>query len=428
VILGGDTSPEFRAVQPEVQLRSIARINARLCTSMDVEEVLPQVLDLLFEAFPSAINGHILLLDQDGQLRPRALKKGRDADSSVFTRVPVDDSVARHVMQTGAIAVQETPKTDWVVGDDEPSKLTAPIVGPSQEPLGVIHLEMHSQERAISPTEIELMAAVGHATGQAVELARAHQRLLEVDRSQQQMIIARQVQMRMLPQTGPDVDGYAIASHYSPAAEVGGDFFSYFRLTNGGVAIALGDVCGKGVPAALLMAELISEVRHAITTAETVKQAMRHINRVAFERELRFVTLTLCVLDPLQHSLGVANAGHLPPLCRRHRTGSVEQFQPKRSGLPLAVVKDQEFHPETFYLDPGDAVLLFTDGMSEAMNQTGTLYGMSRTQSAFQQASGGPDQMLQTLMHRVETYCGGLPPTDDVCLVCFQRLPGLGTG
>ncbi len=423
IIFGADANPELTFVKPAMQLRSIVTINQRLCASLNADEVLPQVLDLLFDTFTHATNGRILLLDDDGKLMPRALKQGREDDSAVFSIGPLNDAAATRVIETGEIAVAQPGESDSILDDDD-STVTAPIVGPSQVVLGVIHLEMDPTSPPLGETDVEFISAVGYATGQAVELTRAHRRLLEVNSWKQEMDMARQVQVRMLPQTHPEIEGYSVDDSYTPAENVGGDFYYYFPMPNGSVVMVVGDVCGKGVSAALTVAELITEVRHAIENAKSIKRVMHQLNQVACRRAMRLVTFVLGLLDPEQHTLTVANAGNMPPLCRRHASGIVERLQPQRGGIPLGLIEEQEYHPERFELEPGDTVTLLTDGIYETMDDQGRLYGMDRTTDVLTQETTSAAQTLRTLVADVERFRNGRDQTDDMCLVCIQRNGG----
>jgi serine phosphatase RsbU (regulator of sigma subunit) len=226
----------------------------------------------------------------------------------------------------------------------------------------------------------------------------------------------------MLPRKRPEVPGYDLCDFYKPAYDVGGDFFGYFPTADGCLVITIGDVCGKGVSAALAMAEFTAETRHAVTESGSIKRVMSHLNAFAFEHRLMFLPFVLAHLDPERHILTVANAGQLPPLHGNVDVAECEPLKVPRRGFPFGVVPAQEFHPSAFQLRPGDCVLFYTDGATEAMNAAGRLFGDERLQEAFRKSlSPSAPAVIASLVEEIERFCGSSSQRDDLCLVCLNR-------
>lgn len=422
-----DTDPEAVIEGPaeshRAELRSIAEINRRLGSSLDLDEVLPRVLDLLFDAYPHACSGQILLLDDQGQLFPRALKHGRDDDSAIFAMQPVDHDLASRVIRSGTVCISNGQESQSVLDDAPGFSVTAPILGPSGRSRGVICLDFGSDEPLELDTEAELIQAVAAATGQTVEHAAAHQLLLEAERQLLRMETAREVQLQMLPRSRPEIPGYQLADYYSAAEEVGGDYYSYFRLPDNRLMITVGDIGGKGLQAALRMAQLSAEVRHCLLEAASVKRAMRRLNRECFSSGLGFITFVFCLLDPGRNEITIANAGHPPPLLRQ-ASGTVETLWSERDGCPFGVLPDQEFHPTTWPIAEGDVLLLATDGLTEAMNLDEELFGSARIRDCLALQADTPADVLGRLLAEVGLFRKGKAPSDDLCLVSLKRQTG----
>jgi len=227
--------------------------------------------------------------------------------------------------------------------------------------------------------------------------------------------------LHFLPNTRPVVPNYRFFDYYEAAEDVGGDYFGYIPLADGRLAVALGDVSGKGVSAALLMARLCSDVRYCLAISPTVAEAVDRLNRELAGATLndRFVTFLLCVLDPARHTVEIVNAGHLPPL--RRRAGSVAKLGLAEAGPPLGFDATQRYASFRTSLDEVDTMLLYTDGISEARSPQDNIYG---TQRLVRVVTGGPvevEPLARRVLHDVERFVGGRAQSDDVCLVAFGR-------
>jgi serine phosphatase RsbU (regulator of sigma subunit) len=170
---------------------------------------------------------------------------------------------------------------------------------------------------------------------------------------------------------------------------VGGDYFGYIPLSDGRVAVAVGDVAGKGLPAALLMARLSAETRACLREAATPAAAVERLNTFLASAPFfdRFVTLVLAVLDPRRHEITLVNASHPEPLLRR-ANGEVVRLGIDERGLPLGLDADQAYKETRYDLEPGDVLLMYTDGISEAENAKRELYGPERLRRIVGQGTG----------------------------------------
>ncbi|MCA9068322.1 MAG: serine/threonine-protein phosphatase, partial [Planctomycetaceae bacterium] len=229
-------------------------------------------------------------------------------------------------------------------------------------------------------------------------------------------------QLGFLPNNRPNIKGYAFYDYYEPAQSVGGDYFDYVPLRNKHMAIAAADVAGKGIPAALLMARLYSAARFHLLTQPTVAKAMTGLNREIASSGLgyRFITCVIAVLDPKNHQLTIANAGHMPPLLR-HINGVVEPVAKDVGGLPLGVLPDQTFEEAVVPLKPGDTFVSFTDGITEAMNAANELYTVRSLSRYLSTGPKTPEDLVKGLIQDVEQFCDSRAQSDDMCLVCLQR-------
>lgn len=411
-------------VNPQAKLKAVLNIAQSLGSSLDLAEVLPQILESLFEIFPQTSHGYILQAPRIGApLDPIAIKH-RDNDTDTIS--PLGGPIVARVMTEGAAFLSSPAADDDSVLDDPGpnSVMCAPLMGPSKTPLGVIHLDTMSVKHPFTQSDLEMLVAVATVAGQSVEYARMHADILELDRQKRDLATAQDVQLHFLPQTPPEVEGYKFYDYYRAASTVAGDYYDYIRLPDGRLAVAMGDVSGKGVPAALLMARLCSDVRYSLLTHDSAAAAVDALNRQLADhlRPGRFITFVLFLLDPARHTISVVNAGHAPPLLRRAADKSVTPIAAAdKAEIPLGIKSDVAYPQSDLNLKPGDLILTYTDGVNESQNAAGELYTNLRARNVLAAAPDDMTHVGQALVADVRNFSGGLRQSDDICLLCFGR-------
>ncbi len=405
------------------------KISLKLEGGLGIDEILPKILDSLFEIFPQAARGYILLAEgADAHLVPRAIKHRQTEAGHSMTFGPISRKTALRVMSTAEAILMDDHAADRsaeisqsVFDFQSLSMICAPLMGPSRQPLGILYLDTTAATRPFRQDDLDVLVTVATIAGQAVETAAGSQTSWDLGTHQRQLGTAKQVQLQFLPQRRPQVQGNQFYDYYQPDDEVGGDFFGYILLPDGRLALAIGDVAGKGVSAALLMAHFCAEVRYCLTTSPTPAKAVEQLNQDLASEMLNyhFVTFAVCVLDPVAHRLTVVNAGHLPPLRRRGK--AIEELGGSSGGLPLGCDGQRNYEQIELSLDPGDTILLYTDGISEAMNAKGDVYGVKRMHAAIARSPATVEGMGQAVLDDVRRFVRGRLQSDDICLVCFAR-------
>ena len=234
--------------------------------------------------------------------------------------------------------------------------------------------------------------------------------------------------MSFLPRALPEVPGYEFFAHYEPALEVGGDYYGFIPLADGRLGVALGDVAGKGVPAALLMAKLSSDARFSFLTEPDLARAVTRLNDLLYEFTSvadRFVTLAAAVIDPRSHVVTLANAGHFSPLLYRQSAGSLTDAIPKKvAGVPLGIMEGFAFDMCEVTLEPGDSLVLYSDGLPDMLSPANEPFGYPGIHEAVLEASGPstPRSLGERLLQAVTHHASGHEAPDDLTLVCFGRV------
>jgi serine phosphatase RsbU (regulator of sigma subunit) len=289
--------------------------------------------------------------------------------------------------------------------------------------LGVIQLDSQDLRRQFTQDDLDVLASVACQSAFVMENAALHEELVKSRELERDLEFATQVQLGFLPTEKPRLAAYDFFDHYEAAQRVGGDFFDYVPLPGGRLAVCVGDVAGKGVPAALLMARMYSAARYYLLSESTPALAMAALNAGIASSGLgfRFITFAMAVLDADHHRVTLANAGHLPPILRT-RAGAVSKVGQEISGLPLGVRRQGSYEQLTFSLDPGDCVVMYTDGVTETMNPQNEIFGLDRLMEYLGASRhAGVDELGRGLMQLLDSFCEGQPQRDDTCLICFSR-------
>ncbi|MCK5739472.1 serine/threonine-protein phosphatase, partial [bacterium] len=250
-----------------------------------------------------------------------------------------------------------------------------------------------------------------------------HHMLVEHEKMNQQLEAAHAIQESFMPQDFPQClrGRFSVWALNRPARILGGDFYDFFEFKDTDeLGLVIGDVSGKGIPAALYMARLVSDLRFNCFMAQTPAnclQAMNHNLSIQTRRGM-FVTLLYLILQNATGRLKITNAGHLPLIWFHRATGKAELIQ-HSSGIPLAVLPEAEFDTRSIQLAHGDGVLMFTDGIIEAKNGVGEHFSMTRLMQSFEKIWQTPEELLDGIADDLAVFSQDTPQHDDMTMVAF---------
>ena len=247
----------------------------------------------------------------------------------------------------------------------------------------------------------------------------------ERERIEQELLVARRIQQASLPKEVPTLEGWQIFPLYKPAREVGGDFYDFHLLSEGRLGLAVGDATGKGVPAALVMSTTCGMLRLAAQNYSSPGQMLRRVNEALFPYipSNMFVTCFYAILDPKRGSLSYANAGHDLPYLRR-RGGDCEELRAR--GMPLGLMPGMDYEQKEIVLDAGEEALLYSDGLVEAHDPKGEMFGFPRLQQLLAEHGDEKESLEDALLEELSSFVGqGWEQEDDITLVTLRRSASL---
>ncbi len=311
--------------------------------------------------------------------------------------------------------------------DSMSTELLLPLPGREQL-MGVITLGPKRSEEPYTPSDLRLLESVATQTGLALEIGDLARSLATAaaqrERIDREIEVAREVQERLFPQEFPSIDGVSLAGHCRPAQGVGGDYYDLFLLGDGRMGFAIGDVSGKGISAALLMASLRASLRGmALDAPRDLASMMEKVNRLVYEASAsnRYATFFFATLNTATRELVYVNAGHNAPFLVR-RVG--EEFRVERleaGGPVIGLLSFATYEEQRLILAPGDLLLSYTDGISEAMTEDNEEWGEERMLAAAQGLhSGSAQQVLECLFKEADRFTGKAPQYDDMTLLVLK--------
>ncbi len=423
-------------VRPEDKLRGILKINQSLAGLIEVASIAPKILDTLFEVFPQADRGTILMREDRG---PKAQKEGaqrRFVPAAQKRRLEGDDEsvrLSRTILdrvlndKTGILSADAANDSRFSASESISSltihsMMCVPLLNIEGDPFGIINLDTQNPMKRFTDEDLELLLAVANQAAHSYENARLMQSYIDKQKQDKEMKIASGVQRALLPETLPNVEGYRFYASYDAAQAVGGDYFDCFMIGERKVCVSFGDVAGKGVPGALIMSRIASVVQNTMSFTDDVTLAIQRINSHMCHNmvEGRFVTYILGVIDLDTNRITIANAGHMSPLIRR-ANGEVDEIDDSTIGIPIGIMDGYPYEVVERDIAAGEMFVLITDGVDEAMDPNGDLYTKERVREFVRNGSPDPEELGRALLSDVRRHANGRDQNDDITIMTFGR-------
>jgi phosphoserine phosphatase RsbU/P len=416
-------------VNSAAKLKGVLEISRALAGTAELDTLLPKILDTLFSIFPHADRGCILFKETGtDKMVPRAMKHRRAGDDET---VKLSRTILKAVIEqkTGILSADAASDSRFQASESISnltirSMMCVPMLSLAGEPMGIINIDTQNAFNQFRAEDLDLLMAVAGQAAMSYEQANLLVTAMEKQKQDKEMNIAMGVQRSLLPTEIPKPEGWEIFASYDTAQAVGGDYYDVFPVEDGAkICLAFGDVAGKGVPASLVMSRIATVVTNVMTFVTDVQEAIGRINHQMCTRavEGRFVTFVLIVFDPKTGEMTLANAGHMPIMIRK-TDGSIEEFGEEAVGVPIGVIDDFPYDVLTRTIERGETCVIYTDGVSEAMNPNSDLYGVDRLRELMQAGQGGhADELGRTILADVRKFANGRPQNDDITIMVFGR-------
>jgi len=402
-------------------VRALIRAGQELASHRPLEEVFRVILDLSLGAV-EAMRGVILTLE-DGELVLRASKgEGFTISTSVRDRV-LSEKCSLMISDAQVDAAFREQRS--IVTQRVRSIMAVPLQT-GDRVIGLIYVDTGALIRPFTQEDLDLLTVMANVAAIRIE----HARLAQVEQSEKLMESefnqASDIQRNLLPTEIPTCPGYELAGSNLPCRAVGGDYYDFLPYTDGRMGLVVGDVSGKGLPAALMMSSLQARVHMLVETSPDPASAVEALNRNFAPRcpMGKFITLFYGLLDPATGQMLYANAGHNYPLLIR-ADGAVEQL--RGNGMVLGIQPHSQYQAYQVDLELGDVLVLFSDGVTEARDRTGEEFGDERLAHFLLSHKDRPAaEMIDSLMTKVRDWSGQSAFADDFTVLLVKREPGLG--
>jgi sigma-B regulation protein RsbU (phosphoserine phosphatase) len=343
-------------------------------------------------------------------------------------RLPIGKGLAGTVAKTGEPVILHDayadPRFDRShddrTGYRTRSMLCVAIRNREQKIVGVLQL-LNKTNGAFGPRDLEFLNGISDHMAIAMENATLHIELLEKQRMEQELELGREIQGRLLPSAPTDVRETQLAALSVPCYEVGGDYYDFIELPDGSIGLAIGDVSGKGVSAALIMSSVQAGLRVAAPIEDDLARLVQRLNALIYRsaRGRKYATFFFGRFTPTTGELRFVNAGHNPPFIA---TGT-ELIALPSTGKPIGILPDSRYEEATVYLPPGSTLFLYTDGLNEAADPTEEEFGMDRLRDLFTAEHASPaSEIPARVVDAVTRFERGAQATDDKTIVVLRRV------
>ena len=416
------TDPGIASNHTIESLRKVLALNAILNSTLRLNELLTIIMKTSSEVMRSEVASLLLIDETSNELVFRVALGGKGAELEEKFRLKVGEGIAGSVAASGTPEIVNDPQNDARFAkrfDKSTGFVTRAILCVPMKArgkvIGVLQAINPIHRQGFAPEDLELFATFADQAAIAIENAQLHGEIVKQEKAKQALKIAHEIQQNFLPDLTNRQYGIDICALSLPAFDVGGDLYDVIALDRDRVGIVLGDVSGKGVPAALYMVRAMSEYRFLAPQAKDPAELLTALNaRLSVNSPFgMFLTMVCILVDRNTNTVQYSSAGHLPILLRKALDGKTEILKGAQSP-PLGLMAETAFFLNTTHLDPGDAFFLYTDGVVEARDKNSREYTIERLTKCVKTKADSATAYSERIFEEVRRFTTGADQHDDI--------------
>jgi len=411
---------------PAERLSLVYELSQTFNSSLDLEDLLNTLIDEVIGA-TGAERGFVVLREEDDSFDFRAAR-GMEHETIGDPDLEISRGVVQGVMDDGVgLLTSDAQQDDRFKGRQSVmslglrSILCSPLTV-KEATVGAIYVDNRLHAGIFTQEDLEMLNAIASSAAIAIENARLYGESVQMGRMERELSMARRVQTGLIAEEIPKLEGWQFAARWIPAREVAGDFYDFVSLDAGRMGLVIADVTDKGMGAALFMvvtrSMLIASLEGSIFPAEAITKANRLMCK--YSTSPLPVTLFYARVNPDNNELIYVNAGHNPPYVHRAETGNLDPLD--RTGMVLGIDDSLELQQASVQLESGDTIVMYTDGVQDALNEAEEPYGENRLRGTIRDnGNGSAEEMAAALEKSLMEFIGDAEPFDDITLLVAKR-------
>ena len=414
-------------IEQFTQLQNLVGSSARITTSLQLDQVLDQVLDSVI-SLTGTERAYLMLRDPESEtLTVRKARNWDNPDGNIpdqnFSRSVIRSALqeTKPIVLTNILADPQFAMADSVIAQGLQAVLCVPLLIDGRI-MGVLYADRRSTTPFISEAMLPLLAAFGTQAAIAIEKARLHEKEIQLQRIDKELSVGQQIQLSLLPKIMPSAAGWDFAATYQAARVVGGDFYDFIPLPDGRLGIVVADVADKGIPAAIFMAVSRTIIRTTALSVSDPAEALIKANQVILQDSPNdmFLTVFYSILNTTTGHVIFANGGHNHPLLFRSATGTFETLAVR--GIILGALPDIHLDSNEVWLAPADLLVLYTDGLTEAMDPEYEEFGEARLRQVINdRRESGAAEIMDAILKAMQRFVNGAEQSDDLTIVVVKN-------
>ncbi len=424
-----DRQNRLRFLRKRVKdLSSLIEISRIVNSTLDLAKLLDIVMKIAKKVMRTEASSLMLIDEETNELVYEVAlgKKGRELKK--MFRLKMGQGIAGWVAKNKRpLLVKDVTKdsrffnrADETTGFKTRSILCVPMKV-KDKTIGILEAINPLDRDMFNNEDTDLFSAFASQAAIAIANARMHNQMLEKQRVEQELAVASQIQQNFLPRLCPKLNGISVYAQSIAAREIGGDFYDFLKLDDNSLAIAIGDVSGKGVPAALYMVKVMTELRNCASGTYGPGEALSAVNNVLVKESMRgmFVTLLYAILNFRNKTITFSNAGHFPPIFLDEPTKKIIPFN-ESANIPLGITPGIKYQEAKLEIEGDKLLVFYTDGIIEARNNRAKQFGIQRLKDVVRQKDLSAKSAVHSVIREVINFSKGTPQHDDLTILAVR--------